>query len=31
MTWACRTAWVLIFVAAFRFGGALAWNVIERL
>lgn len=28
MTWACRAAWVLIFVAAFRFGGALASRVL---
>lgn len=31
MTLACRAAWVLIFVAAFRFGGALAQHAIERL
>lgn len=28
MTIACRAAWVLIFVALFRFGGALALHAI---
>lgn len=28
MTWACRAAWAGIFIAAFRFGQALAWHAI---
>lgn len=28
MTWAFWAAWALIFVAAFRFGGALAWHAL---
>ena len=31
MTWACRMAWMLIFIAAFRFGGSLATHAMERL
>ncbi len=31
MTWACRVAWGLIFLAAFRFGGALATHFFERI
>jgi hypothetical protein len=31
MTFACRAAWALIFLAAFRFGGALALNIVARL
>jgi hypothetical protein len=31
MTIACRVAWMLILVAAFRFGGALALNIVARL
>lgn len=30
MTWACHAAWALIFVAAFRFGAALALAWMAR-
>lgn len=29
MTVACRAAWLLIFVAALRFGSALAWHALH--
>lgn len=31
MTWACRAAWALLFVAAFRFGWSLMLHVIQRV
>jgi hypothetical protein len=30
MTWACRAAWGLIFLAAFKFGWGLAFYAMER-
>lgn len=27
MTWSCRAAWALIFIAAFRFGGAIGTRI----
>jgi hypothetical protein len=31
MTFACRLAWGLIFLAAFRLGGSLALQVMARM